>query len=156
MKKDLGPMPRDYQLQDRLGFKLSRLSRIMQMRLETGLTKHGLTRMKWCVLSGVALEGHDSPSDLADHIGITRPATSRLLKQMIQEGLIERNLTEDDGRSRKINVTALGEEKLNTCWPMVEANQRHFLDKLGDDDRNTLNQLLHILIAGEEDAFDEL
>lgn len=156
MKKDNETMPKDYHLQDRLGFKLSRLSRLMQVRLDTELARHDLSRLKWCVLSGVELERHDSPSELANHIGITRPAVSRLLKAMIGDGLIERSLTEEDGRSRKINVTALGRQKVAACWPFVEQNQQYFLNKLTSEQRDALNQALHDLISGETGAFDDL
>ena len=155
-QRDYGDMPKDYQLQERLGYKLSRLSRMMQGRLEAGLARHDLTRLKWCVLSGVGIEGHDAPSDLADHIGITRPAISRLLKDMIKDGLLERQLVEADGRSRKISVTPLGQEKLRACWPMVESNQDHFIRKLTSDQRTMLNDALRCLIAGESDAFEDL
>lgn len=156
MKKAFESMTNDYHLQDRLGYKLSRLSRIVQSRLDTELTKHDLTRLKWCVLSSVELEDHNSPSDLADHIGITRPAISRLLKAMIKSGLIERKLTDEDGRSRKINVTDTGRKKISACRPFVEQNQEYFLSKLSYEQRDALDQALSDMIAGEVVEFDEL
>lgn len=154
--RDFEAMPKDYHLHERLGFKLSRLSRLMQSRLETGLAEHGLTRLKWCVLAGVGMEGHSAPSDLADHLGITRPAISRLLKAMIKDGLIERSLVEEDGRSRQISITEFGQQKLQACWPMVDANQDHFLQKLSAQQRQDLNQTLSDMMQGEADAFDDL
>lgn len=155
-RKVFGDMPKDYQLHERLGFRLSRLSRLMQGRLEVELAKHDLTRLQWCVLSGVAVEGLNAPSELADHIGITRPAISRLLKSMIKEGLVERSLVEEDGRSRQISVTPLGAERLSACWPMVEANQEHFLAKLTDAQRGDLDAILRDLIRDETDTFDDI
>ncbi|MBT8154645.1 MarR family winged helix-turn-helix transcriptional regulator [Epibacterium ulvae] len=155
-KKKEAAMPKDYQLHDRLGFRLSRLSRMMQARLETSLAEHDLTRLKWCVLSGVGIEGRTAPSELAAHIGITRPAISKLIKTMIAEGLIERNLVEADGRSRQISVTQLGKDKLNSCWHMVESNQEHFLEKLTAYERTMLNELLNTLIKDEFDIFDDI
>ncbi|WP_342078649.1 MarR family winged helix-turn-helix transcriptional regulator [Yoonia sp. SS1-5] len=156
MKEEFDDMPKDYQLRERLGFRMSRISKLMQARLESGLAEHGLTRLKWCVLSGVAFEGHTAPSDLADHIGVTRPVVSRLLKVMIDDGLIARKLSTHDGRGREIDVTPLGMEKLRKCWPMVERNQTHFLDKLSDDERRQLDQILDVLGAGESDRLDTL
>lgn len=128
----------------------------MQSRLEAGLEGHGLTRLKWCVLTGVEVEGHVIPSDLAEHIGITRPAVSRLLKAMVQDELIDRSLTEADGRSRQISVTEKGLQKLNACWPLVQANQDHFLGKLSNEQRVALEEALHDMIAGETDRFEDL
>ena len=72
----------DYELHRRLGYRISVLSRIMQSRLERMIAELGLTRLMWCVLTGVGEEGVITPSELADYIGITRPATSRLLRDM--------------------------------------------------------------------------
>lgn len=149
-------MPGDYQLHDRLGFQLSRLSRMMQTRLEKGLAEHQMTRLKWCVLSGVAVEGYNAPSDLADHVGITRPAMSKLIKSMIRDGLIKRQLVETDGRSRQISATRQGLKKLEACWPMVNSNQEHFLQKLSSNDRKILQQILGKMIRDEVDIFDDL
>jgi DNA-binding MarR family transcriptional regulator len=149
-------MPKDYQLHSRLGFRLSRLSRMMQGRLEASLAEHGLTRLQWCVLSGVGIEGKTAPSELAAHIGITRPAISKLIKAMISDGLIERRLVEADGRSRQISTTPLGDQKLNDCWSLVETNQEYFLAKLTLADRATLNEFLNTLIKDEDDVFDDL
>lgn len=138
-----------YRLHRRLGFRLSRLSKLMQNRLESRLAEHGITRLKWCVLSGVGLECVATPSDLADHIGITRPAISRLLLQMRKEKLVLQSLDETDGRSRQIDLTELGQEKLRLCRPLVEENERHFMDKLGVRDGDALNRLLGRLLEGE-------
>lgn len=149
-------MTKDYRLQERLGFRLSRLSKMMQTRLEILLRDFRLTRLEWCVLSGVALEGHDSPSDLADHVGITRPAVSRLLKGLIARNLIERALTDTDGRSRKITVTAQGEQTLNQCLPLVKSNQEYFTNKLSEAQTAALSDALDVIMSGESATFDEL
>lgn len=149
-------MAKDYHLQERLGYRLSRLSKLMQTRLETLLRPYELTRLEWCVLSGVAIEGHDSPSDLANHVGITRPAVSRLLKGLIARNLIERALTETDGRSRKITVTSQGEKTLNQCLPLVKSNQEHFTNKLSTAQTTALSDALDVMMSGEAVAFDDL
>ncbi|MEP1520418.1 MarR family transcriptional regulator [Ascidiaceihabitans sp.] len=145
-----------YQLQNRLGFKLSRLSRIMQSRLGADLAAHGLTRLKWCVLASVEMEHLNTPSELADNIGIARPAMSRLLKAMTKDGLIERRLNTEDGRARQIMVTARGKQKVATCWPLVQANQDHFLNKLSADQHDSLNEALRLMIRDEAGTFDDI
>ena len=150
MKEEISQMPRDYHLRERLGFRLSRAARMMQERLEEGLAEHGLTRLKWCILSGVELEGHIAPSDLADHVGVARPVISRILKVMTKDGLITRTLSEDDGRGRRIEVTDLGREKIKLCWPMVERNQQHFAVKLDPHQMAVFDELLRTLMEGED------
>lgn len=150
------PLTNDYRLHDRLGYRLSRLSRLMQAQLERELAPHGLNRLKWCALSGVALEGLTSPSDLAAHIGITRPATSRLLKAMEQERLIGRALALDDGRAREIQLTDLGHEKVAACRPLVERHNRHFVAKLAPDHLAQLFMALDDLTRGESVELNDI
>lgn len=149
-------MPQDYHLRERLGYRLSRASRMMQERLESRLAEHDMTRMKWCILSGVGIEGHRAPSDLADNIGVTRPVISRLLKVMAKDGLIARRLADGDGRGREIIVLELGLEKLRVCRDIVENNQQHFLAKLGDDQARQLYEALDALSSGEDDLLENL
>ncbi|WP_171102050.1 MULTISPECIES: MarR family winged helix-turn-helix transcriptional regulator [unclassified Ruegeria] len=149
-------MAKDYKLQERLGFRLSRLSKMMQTRLEFSLREHGVTRLEWCILSGVALEGYDSPSELADHIGITRPAVSRLLKGLTERRLIERALINSDGRSRKLTVTKQGMDSVTKCLPLVESTQDHFTKKLTAAQQSALSETLDLMLSGEDTSFEDL
>ena len=66
----------------------------------------------WCVLTGVGYDGVTNPSELADYIGITRPATSRLLRTMETRGLLERSYGGNDGRMIEVRLSARGAEVL--------------------------------------------
>jgi len=101
-----------YRLHDRLGFRVSRLAAVMRASLDAELSQLGLTRLEWCVLASIALEGITAPSGIAENIGITRPTASRTFKQMRDKGWLVQNLTEGDGRARAITLTGAGK----TCW----------------------------------------
>lgn len=146
----------DYRLHERVGYQMSRLTRHMQTVLEAGFGKHGISRMQWCVLSGVEIEKHCSPSELAVHIGVSRPSISRLLKQMETEQLIERDLIGDDGRTRLLSVTDKGREKLELCWEYLKETERHFLAKLTDQQIANLYDVVQTLMEGEETALEHL
>ena len=92
MSDILEPLQRieGYVLRDQLGFKLSRAARVAQRRLEADLAQEGMTRLTWCVLSSVGLEGITTPSGVADNLGVARPVLSRLIKRHLR--LIDRQL----------------------------------------------------------------
>ena len=142
-------MESTYRLHQRLGYKVSRLARLMEARLECMIGEFGITRMMWCVLSGVGLENVKTPSDLARYIGIARPTVSRVLREMEERGLIRRNGAESDGRAVEIALTAAGEEALRQCQPLVERLNTHFADKLGCSEREILLRHLDMLAEGE-------
>lgn len=146
----------DYALRQQIGFKLSRTSRLMQQRLEAALATQGLTRLTWCVLSSIGLEGISTPSGIADNLGVTRPMLSRLIKSMSREGLITVTLDPDDGRNRQLGLTAKGSETLAVCQPLVRANNQHFAAKLTPEQMQTLHELVDVLIEGEAPYLDTL
>lgn len=146
----------DYALHSRLGFRLSRLSRIMQARLEAQLAPLGLTRLMWCALTGIGDEGVRSPSDLADYIGMTRPALSRLLRGMEARGLIaRRGRASRDGRAVSLTLTDAGEKTLAAARPLVEAHRAHFDAKLPGPQMANLLAALATLQAGEAQSLSD-
>ncbi|MGH1447575.1 MAG: MarR family winged helix-turn-helix transcriptional regulator [Cognatishimia sp.] len=139
----------EYDLRSRLGFRLSRLSKIIQDRLEKKLSKYGLSRLQWCVLSGIGLEDITTPSEIADHVGITRQAISRLLLQMRKKGWIEQEFDPKDGRSRRLVITESGRALLEACHPIVNENQTYFTNKLNAEELRMLDITLSKLVEGE-------
>jgi DNA-binding MarR family transcriptional regulator len=123
-------MPERPHLHQRLSYRVSRLARIMQARVEAVLAPEGLTRMMWLVLTGLGEDGVTTPSDLADYIGITRPATSRLLARMEGAGFVVRSGSAADGRSVSVALTDRGREVLARLRPQVDAVLARFTAKL--------------------------
>ncbi len=120
----------DYTLHNRIGYKVTRLARLMEDRLEKQIGEHGITRLMWCVLRGVGMEGVTTPSGLANYIGIARPAVSRLLKTMEQRGLLQRNGIDADGRVTEVHLTQEGRRKMDACHGLVRELNTHFSEKL--------------------------
>lgn len=145
-----------YALRKQLGFKVSRAARLMQQRLETDLARENMTRLTWCVLSSVGIEGISTPSEVADNLGVTRPALSRLIKSMSRDGLIQSALATGDGRNRQLSLTEVGQRKLEVCLPLVQSNNVHFAFKLSKDHVTLLHGVLDLLLEGEETHLDTL
>ncbi|MCR9135256.1 MAG: winged helix DNA-binding protein [Alphaproteobacteria bacterium] len=139
----------DYQLHNRIGYKVTRLARLMEARLEEQIGEHGITRLMWCVLRGVGMEGVTTPSALAGYIGIARPAISRLLKTMEARGLLVRHGTEGDGRSTQIRLTEEGKGKMRVCHVLVQELNAHFSKKLGERAYADFMQTIDLLTEGE-------
>ncbi|MFT6657400.1 MarR family winged helix-turn-helix transcriptional regulator [Maritalea sp.] len=143
-------MAEEYTLHNRVGFKVTRLARIMEARLEKQLSVHGVTRLMWCVLRGVGMEDVNTPSGLADYICIARPAVSRLLKSMEERGFVERSGIYDDKRFTEVVLTELGEEKMKACHILVRALNDHFAQKLDVETYRVLMSAIDVLTEGED------
>jgi len=147
---------REYELHKRLGYRVSKLSRIMQSRLERMIAEQGLTRLMWCTLTGVGEEGVTTPSELADYIGITRPATSRLLRDMEAKGMLVRNGGCEDGRAITISLTDHGISRLTAARVSVDALNDHFKSKLPAELLALVLDGVERLAAGEDEEITRL
>lgn len=138
-----------YRLQASLGYKLSLAARLQERRLEAGLKPLGLTRTTWCVLLAVSVEKLSKPSEIAIFVGIDRTATSRALRSMEKDGLIERSGRSDDKRYRTVRLTEKGETLLAEGSPMARENNAAMAAKLSEAQELQLMQALNALIKGE-------
>jgi DNA-binding MarR family transcriptional regulator len=128
----------------------------MQTRLEAVLAEEDLTRMSWLVLTGIGEDDVRSPSELAEYIGITRPAASRLLKRMEARGFVRRMDGEADGRSVGLALTEAGEAVLLRARPRVDAMTAHFAAKVDGATYAAMMDGLARLAQGEQGDFTSL
>jgi DNA-binding MarR family transcriptional regulator len=122
---------------------------LQERRLEEGLRTLGLTRTTWCILLGVGNEGLKRPSQIAAFVGIDRTATSRALKQMEAENLIERSNGEGDKRTTTVELTEAGRARLEQGAPFAIANNAAMSEKLTESEFADLKRLLGKLTQGE-------
>jgi DNA-binding MarR family transcriptional regulator len=134
----------------RIGGRISRIARIMQTRLEADLSPTGLTRLGALVLSAIGEDAITAPSALAAHIGITRPALSRLLRALEAKGLITRDVGQaGDGRQTAVRLTPSGQAALAQVRTAFDALQAHFAAKLSPEGLAQITAALDALAAGE-------
>ena len=143
-------------LRDQIGFKTSKVSRIMQQRLEHALAAHGMSRHTWCVLTSIGMEGISTPSGVAQNMGVARPLVSRLVKTMAQDGLIQVVVAANDGRNRRLTLTPLGQEKLDECLPIVRENNAYFETKMTPEQLAHFYDALDNILASEQVQLDRL
>ncbi|MEO9825158.1 MAG: MarR family transcriptional regulator [Paracoccaceae bacterium] len=139
-----------YRLHASLGYNLSLAARLQERRLDEALKTLGLTRITWCVLLGVGNEGLSKPSDLASFVGIDRTATSRALRGMEADGLIERTGGDGDKRTRHVKLTPLGQDRIQAGTPFAVANNDAMATKLTEKEHRALLTLLGKLTDGED------
>jgi len=141
-----------YQLRDGLGYRVSRLARVMERDFEHRLSGLGITRLMWCVLPTVGLEGIVRPSEIAGHIGVNRTALSRVLRELEAKGLVRRDRDGSDGRSTFVALTDKGQSCLQAALPQSMGTTRHFSSKLSKEEAEVFRRLVDKLLAGEEGA----
>ncbi len=90
------------------GFKVVRLARRYQARMDQRLKPIGLTHAKAVVLLYLANRGGQLQRELATEIGIEGPTLVRLLDSLEELELVERRDATHDRRSKTVHLTPQG------------------------------------------------
>lgn len=139
-----------YDLHASVGYQATLSSRVFERRLEDGLKSIGISRLQWCVLVAIGVEHRQTPSDISEFLGIDRTATSRCLRALEADKLIERTPARDDRRKTHVSLADQGARKLADALPIASENNAHFMQKLTPDEAHILQSLLIKLRSGEE------
>jgi DNA-binding MarR family transcriptional regulator len=91
--------------------RLTRLTEIFQQRREQLASSAGLSVGQWSVLEEISTE-HFMPSMFAQSESTSRPAVSKLIRQLLDRGLIRVAISQLDGRQRDYALTPDGQATL--------------------------------------------
>lgn len=99
------------------------------------LRQHGLTDLQWRVLLGVRSSGEIEVARLARMSCLLAPSLSRVLKDLIQRGLLQRRAPASDQRRSLISLSEEGRALMGRVFPPVldgydEVKRRYGPEKL--------------------------
>ncbi|BFH60167.1 MarR family winged helix-turn-helix transcriptional regulator [Paenibacillus azoreducens] len=96
---------------------------------EIHFSRFGLSTGRYRLLAD--LEDHEGellPSQLAEHLGVTRATVTGLIDNLERDGLVSRRMSAEDGRQRSVVLTESGTTKLremaNEHYERLEAMVR--------------------------------
>lgn len=92
--------------------RLTRLSELFQRRREQLASAAGLTVGQWSLLEEISTE-HFMPSMFAQSEATSRAAVSKVIRQLLDRGLIQVAISAVDGRQRDYALTADGQATLS-------------------------------------------
>ncbi len=99
-----------------------------------------------------------SLSALADFLGLSLPATSRLVDGLVQEGLVVRQIPPGNRRLVALSVSARGQKTVCTARKATEKHLAEVVASLREGDRAMVQRALRVLhkeftcAAGRTDA----
>ncbi|MGN6819990.1 MAG: bifunctional helix-turn-helix transcriptional regulator/GNAT family N-acetyltransferase [Sphingomonas sp.] len=119
-----------------LGSRLKRLAERFQAGAERIAMDCGLPTQpsQMPLLTALYRRGPQSVGDLADRIGISQPAVTRILSRLVELDLVEASRDERDQRSRTITLTAKGQEAMDTARTLLWPRLRAAVDEVCDVD----------------------
>ncbi len=133
-------------LESHLGYWLRSVSNHVSHAFRTKVEAHGVTVAEWVVLR--AMFDHESmnPSQLAEQIGLTRGAVSKLIDRLERKHLVQRRTEREDRRYQLVSLTPAGRTLVPALARLADENDREFFGHLRDEERAGLSALLHDIV----------
>ena len=105
---------------------------------------HGydLTPPQFAVLTALARSGPLDQVRLAGFVALDRTTVSVVVRKLERRGLVKRQISEQDRRSKLIRVTGSGRQLLADVYPRVEQAQQRMLAPLSEAERRALIAIL--------------
>jgi DNA-binding MarR family transcriptional regulator len=102
------------------------------------LLDSGVTAAEWVVLREMYNEEEMAPSVLAEKIGMTRGAASKLVDRLLAKRLVTRRDRTDDRRFQDIALTAEGRRLVPKLAVIADENDEEFFSGLSAAERRAL------------------
>jgi DNA-binding MarR family transcriptional regulator len=116
-----------------------------RLRQEAAETGGELTPTAVAALATVERHGPLTPSELAEIERIKRPTATRILRVLVEAGLIDRAPDPADGRSALVSVNAAGRERLRRLRGRKNAYLARRMRDLPAEDLRALDRAAEIL-----------
>jgi DNA-binding MarR family transcriptional regulator len=95
-------------LESNLSYRLSYLSFLMNRATYPALAAHGLSNQQWKVLSVLVQITPATAQEVTRWVTLDKSAVSRMVRSLLDQGLITRKLDAEDARNVHLFVTAKG------------------------------------------------
>jgi DNA-binding MarR family transcriptional regulator len=133
-------------LSDHLGFWLRTVSNHVSQAFAAKLSDKDVTVAEWALMRTLYDREPTPPSRIADDMGMTRGAITKLADRLILKSLIVRVASADDGRAQTLALTPRGSVLVPELAALADQNDKEFFDHLRPAERSTLERLLKRLV----------
>lgn len=137
-------------LQAHLGYWLRLVSNAVSQSFARKVEAKGVTVAEWVVLRALYDVERIKPSLLAERIGVTKGAVSKLADRLIQKDLVVRDANADDKRAHALCLKASGRALVPKLAALADQNDELFFGVLASGERGELERLLRKIVSARE------
>ena len=132
-------------LEDHLGYWLRYVSNHVSNAFRRKVEAKGVTVAEWVVLRELHA-GSLAPSMLAERIGMTRGAISKLADRLEQKAMLTRASDKDDRRYQELALTPAGRALVPQLAALADQNDAEFFGRLSREERATIERLMKEIV----------
>ncbi|NML04361.1 MarR family transcriptional regulator [Sphingomonas sp. G-3-2-10] len=132
-----------------VGYHLRRASNAFGADFSRALTGTGMRQVLLAILSVVASNPRANQGSVGRVLGIQRANMVALINDLVERGLIDRQVAQGDRRAFALTITAEGRKLLDQCLARIAEHEAEMLSDLSDAERDMLIDLLGRIEAKE-------
>jgi len=129
-----------------MGYWLRYVSNHVSQAFARKVEAHGVTVAEWVLLRQLLDAEPLAPSRLADRMGMTRGAISKLADRLVAKSLLLRTADPQDGRAQTLALTAKARRLVPELAALADVNDAEFFDHLAPKERAALLRILQGII----------
>lgn len=133
-------------LEAHLGYWLRFVSNHVSQGFARKVEAHGVTVAEWVVLRELLDQGDMPPSQIADRLGMTRGAITKLADRLLAKDLITRTFRADDRRYQTLTIAQAGRDLVPVLAALADENDAAFFGGLEPADHAALERILKRLV----------
>jgi DNA-binding MarR family transcriptional regulator len=133
-------------LEAHLGYWMRFVSNHVSHAFKLKVASRGVTVAEWVVLRELYRMGESHPSDVADAMGMTRGAISKLMQRLSRKRLIQRQAAGGDQRFQVATLLPAGRALVPPLARLADQNDAEFFGHLGQSEKAALMDLLKEIV----------
>lgn len=137
-------------LHHHLGYWLRTVSNAVSHSFARKVEREGVTVAEWVFLRVLYDADWVAPSRLAEHMGITKGAVSKLGDRLLEKRLVQREANPDDKRAHRLALTPAGRALVPRLARIADANDASFFSALTPGERGRLEKVLRKIARAHE------
>ena len=142
----MGNRKRPSDLEHHVGYWLRFVSNHVSHPFKQKVEARGVTVAEWALMRRLLDAGAVHPSQLAERMGMTRGAISKLVERLSQKKLVLRASADNDRRYQSIELTSAGKRLVPILARLADENDRQFFGHLKSQEREQVVSLLQKIV----------
>lgn len=132
-------------LEDHLGYWLRYVSNHVSNAFRRKVEAKGVTVAEWVVMREL-YAGSLAPSAVAERIGMTRGAISKLADRLEAKAMLTRASGKNDGRYQELALTPAGRALVPQLAALADQNDAEFFGHMSREERASIERLMKEIV----------
>ncbi len=133
------------ELTDHTGYWMRMVSNAVSQEFARKVSGEDVTVAEWAFMRALYDLEPTPPSVLAEGMGMTKGAISKLAERLVAKGLVKRAQSQEDKRAQSLSLTTEGRAKIPVLASLADKNDAEFFGVLTREEHQTLDRILRAL-----------